>query len=218
MQCSVHNTLYARHNSGLAYTGWQTSGYTDREILAHLTTTMALFYTRCLQDLPRLSINDVDRLVKKSCTTPSSKREKGFKMYIASYIDNYEGKSLRLNVIVAANVSVNVNWTIRWLTLKLAVLFDYDWQTCQLTFDCEFVWVFFYRDTVKILCKNVTLQSHIVSSSSFLTVSVKDKVTGEVSVRAVCHRSMKKSEKPHDLRVGLLLGQWLGKLINCLSA
>ncbi len=72
--------------------------------------------------------------------------------------------------------------------------------------------------TVKILSKNLTLQSHIVSSSSFLTVSVKDKVTGEVSVRAVCHRSMKKSEKPHDLRVGLLLGQWLGKLINCLSA
>ncbi len=70
---------------------------------------MALFYTRCLQDLPRLTINDVDRLVKKSCPTPSSKREKGFKMYIASYIDNYEGKSLRLNVIVAANVSVNVN-------------------------------------------------------------------------------------------------------------
>ncbi len=63
--------------------------------------------------------------------------------------------------------------------------------------------VFFYRDTVKILCKNVTLQPQIVSSSSFLTVSVKDKVTGEVSVRAVCHRSMKKSEKPHDLRVEL---------------
>ncbi|ROL42681.1 hypothetical protein DPX16_14088 [Anabarilius grahami] len=55
---------------------------------------MALFYTRCLQDLPRLTINDVDRLVKKSCPTPSSKREKGFKMYIASYIDNYEGCAL----------------------------------------------------------------------------------------------------------------------------
>ncbi|KAL6470614.1 hypothetical protein MHYP_G00217330 [Metynnis hypsauchen] len=51
---------------------------------------MAFFYTRCLQDLPCLTINDVDRLVKMSCTTPSSKREKGFKMYIASYIDDYE--------------------------------------------------------------------------------------------------------------------------------
>ncbi len=42
-------------------------------------------------------------------------------------------------------------------------------------------------------------------SSSILTVSMKDKVTGEVSVRAVCHRSMKKSEKPHDLRVEVIV-------------
>ncbi|XP_072562284.1 uncharacterized protein [Paramormyrops kingsleyae] len=34
-------------------------------------------------------------------------------------------------------------------------------------------------------------------------VSMKNKVTGEVSVRAVCHRSMRKSEKPHDLRMVL---------------
>lgn len=58
------------------------------------------------------------------------------------------------------------------------------------------------------------LQSQTGCSSSFLTVSLKDKVTGEVSVRAVCHRSMRKNEKPHDLRVGSLLGQMLGKLIN----
>ncbi|KAJ8002243.1 hypothetical protein DPEC_G00177880 [Dallia pectoralis] len=40
-------------------------------------------------------------------------------------------------------------------------------------------------------------------------VSMKNKVTGEVSVRAVCHRCMKKNEKPHQLRVGRL-GSMLG--------
>ncbi|KAI4902547.1 hypothetical protein NFI96_020798, partial [Prochilodus magdalenae] len=34
-------------------------------------------------------------------------------------------------------------------------------------------------------------------------VSNKDPGTGRVSVRATCHRSMRKHEKPHNLRVGL---------------
>lgn len=61
-------------------------------IPVYTRTDMALFYSRCLQDLPRLTVNDIDRFVKTSCAAPKSKREKGFKMYIGSYIDNYEGK------------------------------------------------------------------------------------------------------------------------------
>ncbi len=38
----------------------------------------------------------------------------------------------------------------------------------------------------------------------------------KVSVRSVCHRSMKKSEKPLESRV--IVRAMLGKLINCLSA
>ena len=53
---------------------------------------MALFYSRCLQDLPSISISDVHRLVQTGSSAPRSKREKGFKMYLSSYIDNYEGK------------------------------------------------------------------------------------------------------------------------------
>ncbi|KAI4873696.1 hypothetical protein NFI96_007229, partial [Prochilodus magdalenae] len=48
------------------------------------------FYTRCLQDLPRMTVNDVHRIVKTHAVASSSKKEKGFKMYISSYIDNYE--------------------------------------------------------------------------------------------------------------------------------
>ncbi|KAJ8016002.1 hypothetical protein DPEC_G00002600 [Dallia pectoralis] len=51
---------------------------------------MALFYSRCLQDLPKITISDVHRLVQAASSAPRSKREKGFKMYISSYIDNYE--------------------------------------------------------------------------------------------------------------------------------
>ena len=62
------------------------------QLPVYTRTDMALFYSRCLQDLPRLTVNDIDRLVTTSCAAPNSKREKGFKMYIGSYIDNYEGK------------------------------------------------------------------------------------------------------------------------------
>ncbi len=34
------------------------------------------------------------------------------------------------------------------------------------------------------------------------SVSSKDQVTGEIYVRTTCFRSMRKSEKPHSLRVG----------------
>ncbi|CAJ0600743.1 unnamed protein product [Cylicocyclus nassatus] len=53
---------------------------------------MAVFYTRCLQDLPKITITDVHRIVQAASSTPRSKREKGYKMYISSYIDNYEDR------------------------------------------------------------------------------------------------------------------------------
>lgn len=52
----------------------------------------ALFYSRCLQDLPKVNISDVHRIVHAGSSAPRSTREKGFKFYISSYIDNYEGK------------------------------------------------------------------------------------------------------------------------------
>ncbi|XP_076876591.1 uncharacterized protein LOC143525969 isoform X2 [Brachyhypopomus gauderio] len=82
---------------------------------------VAVFYTRCLQDLPKITITHVHRIVQAASSTPRSKREKGYKMYISSYIDNYE-------------------------------------------------------------------------------VSNRDS-SGRVSIRATCYRSMRKSEKPHDLRI-----------------
>lgn len=38
----------------------------------------------------------------------------------------------------------NGKLTIKWLPLKLSVLFDCDWQTSQLTFNCKFVWLYRY--------------------------------------------------------------------------
>lgn len=49
-------------------------------------------YTRCLQELPAINVNDVNRIVRLSAVTPNSKKEKGFKLYISSYIDNFEGE------------------------------------------------------------------------------------------------------------------------------
>ena len=47
-----------------------------------------------------LTINDVQRIIQAATSAPRSKREKGFKMYVSAYIDNYEGKltSLIANV------------------------------------------------------------------------------------------------------------------------
>ncbi|MED6250352.1 hypothetical protein ATANTOWER_030483 [Ataeniobius toweri] len=53
---------------------------------------MALYYTRCLQDLPKVSVNDVLRLIRALSSAPRCKKEKGFKFYVSNYIDNYEGK------------------------------------------------------------------------------------------------------------------------------
>ncbi|CAB1321139.1 unnamed protein product [Coregonus sp. 'balchen'] len=51
---------------------------------------MALFYTRCLQELPKITVTDVHRLAKTSSKAPTSKLEKGFKLYASSYLFNYE--------------------------------------------------------------------------------------------------------------------------------
>lgn len=60
---------------------------------AHIAsiTTMA-FFTRSLQDVPKVTVNDVSRIIQKLCHTSTTKKEKGFKLYVSSYIHNFEGK------------------------------------------------------------------------------------------------------------------------------
>ncbi len=43
-------------------------------------------------------MNDVNRIVRLASVTPSSKKEKGFKLYVSSYIDNFEGMYSQANV------------------------------------------------------------------------------------------------------------------------
>ncbi|KAL2095395.1 hypothetical protein ACEWY4_010114 [Coilia grayii] len=45
------------------------------------------YFTRCL---PKIDVNDVHRIVDNCSPAPLSKREKGFKLYISSYIHNFE--------------------------------------------------------------------------------------------------------------------------------
>ena len=61
-----------------------------------VTTEMAsgLSFSRCLTDFPTIGVSDVHRIESALSQTLRSKRDKGFKMYISSYIHNYEGKYL----------------------------------------------------------------------------------------------------------------------------
>ncbi|XP_077102505.1 uncharacterized protein LOC143753718 [Siphateles boraxobius] len=52
------------------------------------------FFTRSLQDLPSITANDVHRIIQTTSKTPTSKKDKGFKLYVSSYINNYEGTAL----------------------------------------------------------------------------------------------------------------------------
>ncbi|KAF1384192.1 hypothetical protein PFLUV_G00139780 [Perca fluviatilis] len=54
------------------------------------TLDMALFYSRCLQELPKMSITDVHRICRLTSKTPASKMDKGFRLYASSYIFDYE--------------------------------------------------------------------------------------------------------------------------------
>uniref|UniRef100_A0A1A8B863 Si:ch211-229b6.1 n=1 Tax=Nothobranchius furzeri TaxID=105023 RepID=A0A1A8B863_NOTFU len=53
---------------------------------------MALF-TRSLHDLPRITVNDVHRIIQVTTKTPASKKDKGFKLYVSSYLHNYDVSS-----------------------------------------------------------------------------------------------------------------------------
>lgn len=55
------------------------------------TFEMVIFYTRCLQELVKMRISDVLRIDKSTFKTPSTKMDKGLKLYASSYIFNYEG-------------------------------------------------------------------------------------------------------------------------------
>ena len=53
----------------------------------------APFYTRCLEELPTIKISDVHRIVKERSKASNSLLDKGFRLYVSSYIFNYEGES-----------------------------------------------------------------------------------------------------------------------------
>lgn len=50
------------------------------------------FFTRSLQDLPKITVNDVGRIIQEACRTLVTKKEKDFKLYVSSYTNYYEGK------------------------------------------------------------------------------------------------------------------------------
>ena len=52
----------------------------------------APFYTRCLEELPKMKMSDVHRIVKASSKASNSLLDKGFRLYVSSYIFNYEGE------------------------------------------------------------------------------------------------------------------------------
>lgn len=54
---------------------------------------MALFSSRCLTDMTKMTINDVHRICKASVKAPKSKLEKGFRVYANSFVFEYEGES-----------------------------------------------------------------------------------------------------------------------------
>ena len=53
---------------------------------------MALFYTQCLEELPKLKVTDVTLLytvvTKASSKSPTSLLDEGFKLYVSSRDDN----------------------------------------------------------------------------------------------------------------------------------
>ena len=59
---------------------------------------------------------------------------------------------------------------------------------------------------IKTIVMNELINEGMDAVSSFPPVSNKERLTGTVSVRAACHRSMQKNEKPHSLSVGYVQG------------
>ena len=53
---------------------------------------MAAFFTRSLQELPKMNFNDVSRIIAHNSLTSAAMKNKGFKLYVTNYINNYEGK------------------------------------------------------------------------------------------------------------------------------
>jgi hypothetical protein len=97
--CVKLNRLYAQLTSAFCETGVTTSGSGP---LYRATLDMALFYSRCLQELPKMSISDVHRICRLTSKTPATKMDKGFKLYASSYIFDYEG----LYLLAIAHVSI----------------------------------------------------------------------------------------------------------------
>ena len=77
------------HTSGLALPGFSASRTTSG---VQLTVLAMVFFTRSLQVLPAVTVDDVIRIIQTTSKTPTSKKDKGFKLFVSSYINNYEGK------------------------------------------------------------------------------------------------------------------------------
>jgi len=71
-------------------------------VVAQPTAAMA-FFTRSLQDL------DLRSSIQGLCNTSATKKEKVFKLYVSSYVHNYEGKIGSDIVCVLANASLVIS-------------------------------------------------------------------------------------------------------------
>ena len=50
------------------------------------------FFTRSLQELPKMNFNNVSRIIAHNSLISAAMKNKGFKLYVTNYINNYEGK------------------------------------------------------------------------------------------------------------------------------
>ncbi|KAJ8368484.1 hypothetical protein SKAU_G00085120 [Synaphobranchus kaupii] len=57
-------------------------------------------FTRCLLELPKVTVNDVRRIARMCTQTLQSKLEKGFKFYVSFYLCNYEVSNIGVLVLI----------------------------------------------------------------------------------------------------------------------
>ncbi len=58
---------------------------------------MMTFYTRCLQELTRIAVNDICRIVRLSPVTPLSKMERGYAFQVTQ-------TTLRVSIIILLSI------------------------------------------------------------------------------------------------------------------
>ncbi len=84
--------LYARSLPRLVSASSVASGAAPEAVLAvgdncvKMAQGRMTYNTRRLQELPRITMNDINRIVRQSAVTPNSKKENGFKLLYANSI------------------------------------------------------------------------------------------------------------------------------------